>query len=226
LSARTAFFLIATSCALAAAEGEPKANDNARRPRVVLVFGDSITAGGALPAAERDLLWLKVIERRSEGTLRMVNEGKGGRPTASLPDFEAALRRNPQVDQLVVALGTNDSRDLSQECVPKAVENLRKMIELARAAYGQELPVLLVGPPNLNKAALVATKPIGNEREARLRELGEAYALLAKELRCQFLSLFGSVPESSLTKDGVHPNGEGNAAIAQLIGDALRASRK
>lgn len=186
-------------------------------PRTVIAFGDSITEGGALPKDQRDQAWLRIVERESKGALKMVNEGKGGRLTASVAEFEAMMTRHPRADLLILALGTNDSRDITAECVPKAVGNLRKMIERARATYGPALPVLLLGPPNINKAALVASKPIASERETKLRELGDAFSALAKELRCDFASLFGTIPDDSLTKDGVHPDAEGNAAIARTI---------
>jgi acyl-CoA thioesterase-1 len=147
----------------------------------------------------------------------MVNEGTGGRPTASRPEFGAMLARQPKMDLLVIALGMNDSRDITDTCVPNAVDNLRYMITRARQKYGAALPVLLVGPTNINKSALGPTKPIANEREAKLRELGTAFEKLALETKCDYVSLFGCVPETSLTKDGVHPDGAGNAAIAEVI---------
>ncbi len=186
-------------------------------PRTVIVFGDSITEGGALSKEQRDQSWLRIVERDSKGALKMVNEGKAGRPTASVAEFEAMMTRHPRADLLVLALGTNDSRDITVECVPQAVGNLRKMIQRARATYGPALPVLLLGPPNINKAALVASQPIANEREAKLRELGDAFAAMAKELGCDYASLFGTIPEPSLTKDGVHPDAAGNAAIAHTL---------
>ena len=187
------------------------------QPRTVVVFGDSITEGGSLPKEEREQAWLRVVERASQGALKMVNEGKGGRPTAALPEFETMLSRHPRIDQLVIALGTNDSRDLSPESVGKAVSNLRKMIVNARATYGPALPVLLVGPPNINKAALVATRPIAREREAKLRELGDGFAQLAQEIGCDYVSTFGVIPEASMTKDGVHPDAAGHAALARSL---------
>jgi squalene-hopene/tetraprenyl-beta-curcumene cyclase len=186
-------------------------------PRTIVVFGDSITAGGALPKEDRDKLWLRVIENSAHGTVKLVNEGKGGRPTASRPEFDAMLTRQPRVDAVVIALGMNDSRDISEACVPKAAANLRYMIERARQKFGAALPILLVGPSNINKSALGPTKPIANEREAKLRELGEGFASLAKETDCDFVSLFGVVPEASLLKDGVHPDAAGNAAIAETV---------
>ena len=77
-------------------------------------------------------------------TLTLINEGKGGRPTNSLAEFEAMLTRPAKADALVIALGMNDSRDITPQCVPKAVANVRAMIGKAREAYGEKLPVLPV----------------------------------------------------------------------------------
>lgn len=191
--------------------------------RRVILFGDSITAGSALPKDERGMLWVTQVQEQSERALILVNEGKGGRPTNSLPEFDEMLARHAKADALVIALGMNDSRDITPQCVPKAVANVRAMIGKARAVYGARLPVLLVGPSNINKAALGPTKPIGNEREARLRELGAAFEKLAEETKSEFVSLFGVVPDAALLKDGVHPDGAGNDAIAKVMGKKLKA---
>ena len=191
------------------------------KPRTVIVFGDSISAGSNLPTGDADKLWLRVFEGESNGALLMVNEGKGGRPTASRPEFAAMLTRQPKADLLVIALGMNDSRDITEKCVPLAVENVRYMITRARDQYGATLPVFLVGPTNINKSALGPTKPIANEREAKLRELNAAFEKLAAETKCDFSSLCGVVPDSALTRDGVHPDAAGNAAIADAMKKVL-----
>ena len=49
----------------------------------------------------------------------MVNEGKSGRPTASVPEFEMMLTRHPRADLIILALGTNDSRDITPNASPK-----------------------------------------------------------------------------------------------------------
>jgi len=192
-------------------------------PRTVIVFGDSITAGGALSKEQRGHLWVTQVQQQSAGALTLINEGKGGRPTSSLKEFESMITRHAKADALVIALGMNDSRDITPQCVPKAVVNVRSMIVKARAAYGEKLPVLIVGPSNINKAALGPTKPIANEREAKLRELGAAFEKLAAETKCECVSLFGVVPDSSLLKDGVHPDSAGNDAIAKVMGEKLKA---
>ncbi len=49
------------------------------------------------------------------------------------------------------------------------------------------------------------------------------FSALAKELECDFASLFGTIPAPSLTKDGVNPDGAGNAAIAQILSQKIAA---
>jgi acyl-CoA thioesterase-1 len=195
-------------------------------PKKVIVFGDSITHGSAMSKEDKPKAWVNVVQADSGGKLEVLNEGKGGRPTDSVKEFEAMLKRQPKADILVIALGTNDSRDITEKCVPKAVANVKSMVEKGRAAYGAKLRVLLVGPPNINKNALGPTKSIANERDAKLVELGEAFQKLAKETGCEFVSLYGVVPDSALTKDGVHPDVAGNAAIAEVMLAKLREMAK
>jgi len=186
------------------------------KPLTVIVFGDSITAGNMLPADQHSQVWVNIVETQSQGKLQLVNEGKGGRPTDSVAEFTAMLARHPRADGLVLALGMNDSRDITDGCVPGAVKHLRAMVELARKAYGK-IPILIVGPSNICKDALGPSKPIANQRDAKLRELGDAFAILAAQTGCDFVSLYGVVPATSLSKDGVHPDVAGNEAIAQVM---------
>ena len=159
----------------------------------VLYFGDSITAGFNLPP---EAVWPSLVEKASQGTFRAINEG------------------------LVIALGGNDARDISGNCVPNALKNIREMIALTRAAR-PGIPILLVGPTNINKDCLGPTKPIANERDQNLRDLNAAYEKLAWELSCYFVSLYGVIPPDSLAVDGVHPDAEGNRPLAAKMLDVL-----
>ena len=187
------------------------------QPGVVMIFGDSITAGSKLPKAQLDRLWVNQLQTAAGDKLKIVNEGRPGRETNSVGEFRAALKRNPQVSLLVLALGMNDSRDITDRCVPAAVKHLREMIQAARAACGPQLSVLILGPTNINKEALGPTKSIGDQREQKLQELGTAFEGLAKELGCDYISLLGVVPASSLLVDGVHPDPAGNDPIFRAM---------
>jgi len=184
-------------------------------PAMVVVFGDSLAAGTGLAAAERPKLWLKQAELLSAGRLLLVNEGKAGRSTRALGEFDDMLARHRRIDLLVIALGSNDSGDLSAATVPRAVANLRGMVSAARRRHGRSLPVLIVGPPDMSGAA--RARPIPEARLRRLEELNQAFAEFAAESGCRFFSLHGVVPESSLAADGMHPDGAGNGAIARAL---------
>jgi acyl-CoA thioesterase-1 len=186
-------------------------------PSTVVVFGDSIAHGGTLPPDQREQAWVRTVERESKGQLTVINEGKPGRPSDSVGEFRTVLTKHASFDLLVIALGTNDSRDVSGQCVPKAVANVRQMITAAREKHGEALAILLLGPPNIRKDALGPTKPIADQREANLKALGDAFSTLAKETHCDYLATFGSIPETSLSKDGVHPDAAGHAALAKVL---------
>jgi acyl-CoA thioesterase I len=191
-----------------------KQGEEAPRPRTIIAYGDSLTEG----KSGGESAWVKLVEKQSKGQLKLINEGKGGRATGDgKHDFDEMTVRQPRADVIVIALGTNDSRDLKPGSVAKAASNVRYMIDRARQCYGPSVKCLLVGPPNINKAALVATKPIANEREAQLKALGAAFAKLAAEMQCDYVSLFGTVPEETMLKDGVHPDPAGHAAMARVI---------
>jgi acyl-CoA thioesterase-1 len=210
-------FASAFALLLASASAIAAAAPQTATPAAVLVFGDSLTAGNKLPAADRARLWLRQVERDSAGKLALVNAGKGGRPTASVPDFETALARHPEAAALALMLGTNDSRDTSARCVPNAVANLSAMTAHARATRGKNFPLLLIAPPNINPAALGATKPIAAERAANLRAFADAFRALAGEQNTRFASLHGLLPPETLAKDGVHPDASGNDLIAAAL---------
>ncbi len=187
-------------------------------PWTVLAFGDSLTAAGL----EGSPSWVGLIEKQSAGQWRLLNEGKGGRTTGQgKNEFDAMTRKHPRADCLVLALGTNDSRDLSTGSVEKSVSHLRHIISRARQCYGPSLKILIAGPPNLNKSALVATQPIAHQREAQLQALNTAFAALATAEKCQFISTFGVLPDEALLKDGVHPDAAGQAALAKVLFTAI-----
>ena len=221
---RVTLIILTASCLLGAAH-HVSAAGRGDRPARVLCFGDSITEGGALPKDDKPFVWPALVEQASVGALKMLNEGKGGRPTASVVDFERALAKHVEaggVDVVMIALGTNDSRDVTDACVPTAVANVRKMIDHARRTLGPESELLLVGPPNLNKDALGPTKPIADQRDRKLRDLNDAFKSLAADTRCAFVSLYGVVPPECMKKDGVHPDKAGNELIAKSVLNALR----
>jgi acyl-CoA thioesterase-1 len=151
------------------------------------------------------------------GRLAMVNEGKGGRWTRATGEFDAMLARQPHADVLVIALGTNDSADLSSGAVLRTLTHVSYMVHRARRRYGSELRVLLLAPPDLRADALRNRAIVPAQRIARLREIERGLAALARRLDCGFLSLHGVVPQASLASDGMHPDVAGNERVARVV---------
>ncbi len=107
---------------------------------VIVVLGDSLSAGYQLPAAAA---WPALLERhlhQSGENYRVVNAGISGDTTAGGLSRLPALLSKYHPDLLIVELGANDGlRGLSLE---QARANLARILELALAADSR---VLLVG---------------------------------------------------------------------------------
>lgn len=186
----------------------PSATPAPARPRVV-VLGDSLTAGYGLPS--KDDAFPALLQRRldAEGLgYEVVNMGVSGDTSAGgLRRLDWALEGDVRV--LVLALGANDGlRGLGPEHM-KA--NLGQMIDRAR---GRGIRVLLCGmeaPPNLG-AAYTA-------------EFRRAYRELASEKDVPLIPflLDGVAGVAALNQnDGIHPNHEGTARVAELVWTSLR----
>ena len=125
-------------------------------------------------------------------------------------------------DLLVLCLGTNDSREMDGNVARRTAQNLRQMIHRARARYSPELSILLVAPPNIHPPAYTQfTLDFAEARQANLRAIGGAIEELATGEHCATVNLFDTLPAASLTRDGVHPDAEGNLAMARVLAPAL-----
>lgn len=191
-------------------------------PQRVLLFGDSLTAGNYLPGGQHPHHWVSLLSGPWKDRIEFLNEGKGGRSSDCLEEFASVLEAYSAPELLVLWLGTNDSREMDGEVARRTAQNLRQMIRQARARYGPELAILLVAPPNIHPPAYKKFTPgFADARQANLRAIGGAIEELAKRERCTSINLFDTLPAASLTGDGVHPDAEGNLAMARVLAPAL-----
>lgn len=177
------------------------------RPQIV-ALGDSLTAGlGLLELQAYPALLQEKLE--AEGyEFDVVNAGVSGDTSAGgLRRLDWALQGDVRV--LIVALGANDGlRGLS---VGQMKKNLTAIIEQARK---REIVVILAGmeaPPNYGPEYTVAFR--------------QAYQDIAREQRVLFIPfLLASVAgQSHLNQgDGIHPNTEGAAIMAETVWRVLR----
>lgn len=185
----------------------------------IMVFGDSICAGCDAVGVDQAHAWPTLMG--AAGGYAIINRSRGGRPTDSFSEFSeawaAVLAESAGIppDAVLIALGTNDSRDLDPGMVGRAVANIDAMVRHATAGGARRF--IIAGPYNINQDALQQTHPIRVERDRNLRQLGEAYAAYAAQHGLGFLPLYGSAPPGSMVVDGVHPDRAGNVAIAAYV---------
>ncbi|MBV9373627.1 MAG: arylesterase, partial [Alphaproteobacteria bacterium] len=116
----------------------------ARAP-VILDFGDSLTAGYGIAAAQAFPARLEAWLHERRIAARVVNAGVSGDTTAGgLARLDWALADKP--DLVILALGANDAL---RGIEPSAVrDNLDKMIEKIKAGGAKVLLLGMLAPPN------------------------------------------------------------------------------
>jgi acyl-CoA thioesterase I len=176
--------------------------------RVVLAFGDSLTAGSGVLADEAYPALLQARLRREGYAYRVVNAGVSGETTAGARRrLPWALRTNPTV--VIVALGANDG--LRGRSVASMREDLARIVD-GFAAGGAR--VLLAGmrlPPNYG--------------DGYTREFSGAFVDVARERGVTFMPflLVGVAGDPALNQpDGIHPTADGHRVIAEHLWPYLR----
>ncbi|MEE8526407.1 MAG: arylesterase [Thermoanaerobaculia bacterium] len=181
---------------------------NHEEDRVLVVFlGDSLTAGYGL---EEEQAHPALIEERllAEGwPVRVVNAGVSGDTTAGgLSRLDWLLRQRPDI--LVVSLGANDG--LRGLPLSSSEENLRRIVEGAHDAGVRVLLTGMLMPPNYGPYA---------------DDFAAIYPRLAEELETPLvpflLDRVADRPDLILA-DGIHPNAEGQAVLAETVLPHLR----
>ena len=187
--------------AFAAALGAPAAAPASER--IIVVLGDSLTAGFGVAADETFPARLQERLRKEGYPYRVVNAGVSGDTTAGgLRRVDWILRARPEI--VVVALGANDGlRGLS---VSQLKSNLSAIVERLTAERAR---VLLAGmrlPPNYG--------------DRYTREYAEAFAEVARRGKTPLMPflLEGVATEARLNQpDGIHPNAAGHQVIADHL---------
>ena len=183
----------------------PKKGDSS----VILLFGDSLTAGLGVDPNEAypALLQAKMDSLGLDYTV--VNAGLSGETTAS-----GVNRLNWVLDQdvkiIVIELGANDG--LRGVPLTETEKNLQKMIDRVREK-DPEIKIVLAGmqiPPNM-----------GEEYTTRFKNI---FPELAKKNHVYLIPFLlknvGGVPELNQA-DGIHPTAEGHKIVAQNVWGTL-----
>ena len=176
--------------------------------RVIVAFGDSLTAGLGVPA-ERSYPALLEARLRAEGyDYRVVNAGVSGDTTAGgLRRVEWALRSKPEI--VIVELGVNDA--LRGQDLAVARRNLAEIVERFQEAGARVLIAGMRLPPNY-----------GVRYSAEFERM---YDAVAKTRRATLMPFFldGVGGNSRLNQsDGIHPTAEGYRVVVERLWPYLR----
>ena len=188
-----------SACQSASSPVSPGAQAN----RVVVAFGDSLTAGYGIDPSRAFPAVLEGYLRRERLPFTMVNAGVSGDTTASaLSRLSGVLARRPAI--VIVALGANDG--LRGVPVATMRQNLSRVI---RDVQGSGARVILCGMEALPLYGWTYTLDFHN-----------AFVELARELDVPLVPFFmASIVghENLLLGDRVHPNAEGARVIADAV---------
>jgi acyl-CoA thioesterase I len=183
----------------------PKTDDE--RPKIV-VLGDSLTAGLGLLEIQS---YPHLLQQKIDAVgyqYEIVNAGVSGDTTAGgLRRLDWSLQEDVRI--LIVALGGNDG--LRGLPVTEMKQNLTQIIETARAKHVAVILAGMEAPPNY-----------GADYAASFRQV---FRDLAKQYRLPFVPfLLDKVAgRAALNQaDGIHPNPQGAAVVADTVWTVLK----
>jgi acyl-CoA thioesterase-1 len=173
-------------------------------PKRVLAFGDSLTAGFGLPAADALPVQLETRLRADNFDVKVVNAGVSGDTTEmGLARLDYTLSDGP-VDIAVVELGAND---MLRGLPPKAARaNLEKIIETFRSKGVNVIIAAMVSGDNWGQA-------YRQEFDSIYPDLAAKYGVTMVPFVME--GVWGN--PSLLIGDGLHPNSAGVRKVVEKI---------
>jgi acyl-CoA thioesterase I len=177
---------------------------------VILVFGDSISAGYGLPHVE--LGWVELLKTRLKDAgygYQVVNASVSGETTAGgLARLPRALElHHPAI--VIIELGGNDG--LRALPIPQLRANLSQMVDLAAASGAKVLILGMRMPPNY-----------GPEYTQQFSDSFSELARVKKVPWVPFLLNDIALSQNLLQEDTIHPNVEGQPKLLENVWPALK----
>lgn len=174
-------------------------------PKVILFYGDSLTAGYGLSPEEAFPALVEKKLNKTDKKVKVVNAGLSGETSAGgLSRIEWILRQ--PVDIFVLELGGNDG--LRGLPVDQTRKNLQGIMDKVKAKY-PNCKIVMAGmmvPPNMGKEYTEAFKRV--------------YPDLATKNKATLIPFIldgvGGI-EKLNQPDGIHPNAEGHQIISNKI---------
>lgn len=191
--------------ASAAAPRVEGAHERSTDQRLMVFFGDSLTAGYQLDPAEA---YPALVQERLEEhgySWRVMNSGVSGDTTADgLNRLDWILRQ--EIDMFVVALGANDA--LRGQPIPHIRANLDTILSRVRAEHPQ------------SRLVLAGMKMPANYGDRYTEAFERMFRVLADKHGATLIPflLEGVAGNPALNlRDGIHPTAEGHTIIADTV---------
>lgn len=192
----------------------------------VYCVGDSITYGSGLADEEREQCCYPAILQELLGAhYQVYNCGVSGRTLLDLP--EKSYRNTGYIDMikmqepdiLIVMLGTNDSKEGYWDAEVYREQYLSLVAELREIASEPEIYIMV--PPEafpLKDGEII----YGISNDVIHNEIGTIIKEVAAEMNVHVIDLYAVTEEHpEYFCDGVHPNKEGYAILAQTVYEEL-----
>lgn len=187
-------------------------------------LGDSITAGMRV---EKEDCWVSQIAKILGEKAEVGNFGvsarcllfKGDRPIVREKAYKDALAFHPDV--LLIGLGTNDSKKINWRHKGEFINNFKAIIADFRKKNPKLKVYCLLPIPSQE------TRDDGISRECIEKEIIPLIRQVAKSTNSKVINLNKVLQgKEHLLEDGVHPNAEGHALMAEHILNVLKGKEK
>jgi acyl-CoA thioesterase-1 len=184
---------------------------SAPSPKVILFFGDSLTAGYGLSTEEAFPALVEQMFNKKGKPAKVVNAGLSGETSAGgLTRIDWILRQ--RIDVFVLELGANDGlRGLPLEQTEK---NLQAIINKVNSKY-PGVKIVIAGmmvPPNM-----------GADYTSKFQKIFPALAKKNNAVLIPFILQDVAGNEDLNLADGIHPNTEGHKIVAGNIYKVLNS---
>lgn len=201
------------------------------RGRIILTLGDSngMMNGGWPTQLEAELTEDRILNNSEGG--RTIGFDNCGKPEWNALKniktyLEWGLNRsgNQAVDEVIILLGTNDSKACFHDQKDKVAPNLIKLIEKIRDFdnVGNPPPhITIVTPPPYAPDSLTVKEALGGD--LRIRLLLPQFRNVALQYHCAYINIYPLIKSrfQDVVMDHVHLTQEGHSIIAKAIAEIL-----
>jgi lysophospholipase L1-like esterase len=199
--------------------------------RIILTIGDSNgVVNGGWPTALAAILKEDSIFNHSEGGRTIGFDNCGKMSWNALRNINSYLKwglkqsRQKPLDEVIILLGTNDSKTCFDNQKHRVAPNLIKLIKKIRNFDNSNNPpphITIVTPPPYAPDSLVLKRAIGGDYRVRL--LVPQFRDVALQYHCALVNIYPLIKSRfhDAVMDHVHLNEKGHAIVAEAIAEVL-----